>query len=543
MLQLTFDYAKPEFAPQLLQRVVSETDAVLREESLSRSNEQLDYLRHQLDQVTNEEHREVLVEMIMSVERTRMLASGDLPFAATIVQPPFATVLPVWPKPSLYPARRDGRGPYPRHRSDLRSCELARGRLTVLVLPSRARSCDMRLISRTLAGRLPGRRAVFYVTLMSLAGAVSALKQFLYAKVIGPQEFGYYTLILLLSAYAIYLFSFGVSEGLTRQLSLLRSRAQDAAADGLRDRCLNAVMLAMALAWVISGAAVLVLRTDAALKHALVLVMPYTLFVLFLNVALIDLRTRRQTMPFAAFMLLRAGGMICVGGLAALWLGFAGAVCGEIAVQLAVFWAVLRFNASPFKLHLRPLVDVAQVVRVGLPFNVASFFRAITVNVDRWFVAVLFPIASFGIYSFAMTLVAGGLLVATMVGAVLEPHLIYRHASGEDARNLFRYGCRISLLLCLLMAAAAVPVLVGLQWVVPRFFPRYTEALPLFPVVYLGTSFYVMNVFDSVILAFGVGRQLMAVHAATAVAVGLVCIGLAYAGAPMIGFAAAFCLG
>jgi Chain length determinant protein len=95
---VSLSYSDPQMAANLLLWVHQETDAVVRGSSLQRTEGTIDYLRHQLPEVTNSDEHFALTQLLVAQEQNLMLLNTHVDYAATIVDPP---IRPVRPTPSL----------------------------------------------------------------------------------------------------------------------------------------------------------------------------------------------------------------------------------------------------------------------------------------------------------------------------------------------------------------------------------------------------------------------------------------------------------
>lgn len=89
----------PQFGQQLLSALHSEGDNLLRERAVDRANDYAAYLTEKLGVVTVADYRQALVDALAEQEKTRMMASSDLPFAADPFGPPSTPVRPASPQP------------------------------------------------------------------------------------------------------------------------------------------------------------------------------------------------------------------------------------------------------------------------------------------------------------------------------------------------------------------------------------------------------------------------------------------------------------
>lgn len=101
MRKVTFRHADRIFAEQLLNALYKASDAHLRAQAETRTTAEIAYLQIALQRVTLTDQKKVLLDLLASQERTRLLIVVDLPFAADQIQKAVAPLNPDWPPVGL----------------------------------------------------------------------------------------------------------------------------------------------------------------------------------------------------------------------------------------------------------------------------------------------------------------------------------------------------------------------------------------------------------------------------------------------------------
>jgi hypothetical protein len=96
---LSFSHEDQKFAPYFLMALHEAADNQLRQRSLVRSSQYIDYLTEKLKTVVVAEHREALSDLLSSQEKLRMVASSDAPYAVEKIGAPVTSMKPSSPKP------------------------------------------------------------------------------------------------------------------------------------------------------------------------------------------------------------------------------------------------------------------------------------------------------------------------------------------------------------------------------------------------------------------------------------------------------------
>lgn len=101
VVTLTFEHPDPKFAVTFLTALHNELDDNLRQKALTRSNQYINYLTNQLQRVTIAEHRAAIADTLSEQEKTRMMASSSLAFAADPFGPVTTSLRPTSPNPTI----------------------------------------------------------------------------------------------------------------------------------------------------------------------------------------------------------------------------------------------------------------------------------------------------------------------------------------------------------------------------------------------------------------------------------------------------------
>ena len=385
-----------------------------------------------------------------------------------------------------------------------------------------------------------------YFVLMTGASGLAFARSLAIAKLLGPKGFGYYALINLITGLAINLCSAGLFVGLTRQVTLLRSRGDDGAAADLRNRTVTWLVLIFAVcAALYSGTIAAAFRSNHGLFLALLAAAPYTVGTLLFNTAMIELSSRQLMVGFAVVLGIRnavttvSGAVISAAGL-----GVEAVALGEVACNIVIFFALMAWSGG-FRLQLRGADDrVRHTARVGLPFTISQLMRTVSTNSDRWFVSGFYSIGEFGVYSFSNLLRLGGDAATTAIGIYIQPRFIREFAQTSSVQGLLARAMRWGRLVAFAGVVGGIPVVVVLNWAIGVFLPEYTAARPLVPFILAGVVLDVLIVFlDAVIFAAGRGGVQTAMYALSLVVLAAACALVKVAGAGLVWVAVVYALG
>jgi len=95
---ISFSAKSPELASTILQNVVTEADAIVREDAKERALAATSYINRALQEsVTNTEERQSLTALLLSTNRSLLLASTTRTFSMEVIDPPSASPTPISP--------------------------------------------------------------------------------------------------------------------------------------------------------------------------------------------------------------------------------------------------------------------------------------------------------------------------------------------------------------------------------------------------------------------------------------------------------------
>lgn len=380
-----------------------------------------------------------------------------------------------------------------------------------------------------------------YAGLMMAAAGAAVVKSLLFAHWLDPGAFGLYSLAMLVAAFGNYAATWGLADGLAREVPILLGRSEHARAQVIR----NAGVTLAALLAAACGAAVMAgghaLSRFASGYDGVAWAGPMLAATVVFNVVLGDLRARQSTTAYAGLLLAKS--VLAIAAARALPMGLAGVLTAEVlslmlsAVAAAWFWGGGLRWARPAWSDMRPLF------RMGLPFTAGNAVQSLTLTLDRWFVQARFGSAALGRYSLVMLVLSFGLVALNIVQQWATPRILHDFGRTGDRRAVLRSVLRLAGGIGAGLAFAAVPAYLAFAFLVPRWYPEYAGIEPLFPLVYFGTAVMAVGLFDVLFLAAGSGTRLLGVHLVSLGTVAVACIAGSTAGAPMLFYAGVFALG
>lgn len=320
-------------------------------------------------------------------------------------------------------------------------------------------------------------RGAIYLSLMSAAALLGVGKQALFAKILTPDEFGTYALIVTIYVYIVYAGALGLNEGLIKLVSTAYGKNDQESVLRLRDISLFYGILATSACGLLYVVGVKILISDAMIANTLALAAPLAVASLGFNLVDGFMRANQKILHFAAMLFLRAVGIVALGYSIGALYGVNGVVLAELATTFIIFLLFLWTGGAGFKARrLRQgRTILVNVIRNGLPFMSSMLIRNVSISIDRWAIASSVGLAALGNYAFGMLIYNVAITAAGFLTNVLGPRWLSRFAKTRDVPGLFRDITRIAVILLFVAIIFFVPVTHGFERLTAHFYPAYAH--------------------------------------------------------------------
>lgn len=369
----------------------------------------------------------------------------------------------------------------------------------------------MSLFARVTPHRL---RQLWYLPLLALAMGLMLLRLLLMARLLDVPGFAAFNAGVLVSTTFGMLACLGLQPMLLRDLSIQIVKRRERPGFVLLAQC---VLVAVGCA-VVGLAAAMAGFAAAGLPSSLFAIAVLHGFAqqVFL-VATIESRSRGMPVRFALQNLVRSLAVLGLGGLAATASGDAFWILTvEALVTLALAqWTLQQtFQTAHlpaslvYRLAVRRLPHLNWRSAVAL-LNVTIVSFAL-INADRWVAAELLSVAQFAQYSFAWVVLMVAQSAQAVINAVVFP-MLARRFGAQGRRAAFSLSARASCAALASGAIAAVPLGLGLEALVARWFAEYLMAMQLLPLLLTVAVLRVADFWTSYLMVVGLEARLLRV--------------------------------
>lgn len=313
---------------------------------------------------------------------------------------------------------------------------------------------------------------------------------FIIPKVLGVTDYGYYKIFTLYATYA-GIFSFGISEGIYLKYS--GTAYDDLDKERIRFFTRLVFFIEFILSLIITAFSLIVLHGEYKIIFGALAV-----YLFELNITTYYQFISQMTFRFSDYSLrnivrsalniistLIMASAYYYNGKSLLsyryYLGFVIIISTTIfAMYIKKFQDITFGDQKGFRANKRELIEV---MRIGIPFLIATMCSTLILNIDRQFVSIYFDTSTYGIYAFAYNLLSLVTVCTAAISTVLYPTL----KQSMDTGLIEKYPVLSSYVLCFVYFTINTyfPLCILIHWVLPQ----YVSSLIIFKIVFPGLAF------------------------------------------------------
>jgi O-antigen/teichoic acid export membrane protein len=346
------------------------------------------------------------------------------------------------------------------------------------------------------------------------------------ARLAGPSEWGFWTLLNTVLAYS-YIADCGVVNGMNRDIALFRGRGDWAQVARIANTSKSLVLCTSVLC-ALAAAGFAFTRPDSHRSSLLVFALLLLFYKLFNFAQVYSMAHDDFARVTQANLCLASVTVPCL-LLVVVW-----GLPGFLWAQVLSFAVGGYLYIGPFTGNFRWGLNRAELVRLamgGLPIAAVGFAATLIASIDRWMVAAFLGVRSVGHYSLVVLAWSTISLVPQIVAARTYPRLAEAWGRTGDLRvvaGLLRESTWVGL-------AVTAPVVLAVETVVPpmvtRFLPAYTEGIPAMRIAALGFLFQaVTSCYSNIFNVVAKQQYMLAAQAVAAISTVAVTAGLLAAG-------------
>lgn len=349
-----------------------------------------------------------------------------------------------------------------------------------------------------------------YYLVMFMAGIINFCKNIIYAKILGPEELGYYSVVILLSIFCLSFCSLGLYEGSLGTFPLMYGQGKAGEVESLRDRTSGFILI---LSGILIAIACLVAAIypfqNPTYQKILIVCAAFAGSQQYLSFLMIDMRSRLMTIQFGWVMFWKSCLSLAIGIIAASHYGFMGIMVGEIIISMTLVGFIIRYRMENYHLSFDAFSTLRPIFRVGIPLMFNNIIVNLASNMEKFFIISVFGTFLFGQYSFAMLVVTGAALFQGIVYQHISPSILYSIGNGGNVSDLLKKINRLVMVGGFCLILFWYPFSEIIKFIVPKYFKGYEYTVKLFPLIYIGAGFMVLSQYEHFIIAYRKTQNIM----------------------------------
>jgi O-antigen/teichoic acid export membrane protein len=359
------------------------------------------------------------------------------------------------------------------------------------------------------------------------------------ARLLGPADYGLWTALLLVPAYAKYL-QLGTLSVLNRELPIARGRGDLKRAEKIQNTALGVVCFVAVLSGggLLGYAVVWRGRYEPAVLGSLTMLAGIVAIQPFLHYYDVLFRSGHDFTTVGRLRLLKTFTDIPLAMALAGWWGVVGRAAASLASSVSQLGYSVRRRAD-----VRPAWDAAtvrQLVGMGFPLLAVDASYGILISLDRLLIASFLDRTQLGYYGIGLMGLGLFMLIPGTVSEVLYPRMAERFGATDSIRAM-----RTLVVAPLSVLGTGMAVLVGggmilVRPVVDAVLPDYLPGVEAATIALIGGLFLsLVPGAGNFLLTLNKQTPLLAIYGTTGVAMAVLLIVLARNGYGIVGIAAA----
>jgi O-antigen/teichoic acid export membrane protein len=384
-----------------------------------------------------------------------------------------------------------------------------------------------------------------YTFFISLGALLGIFKITLFAKLLGPEQYGLYSLVLSMYIFIVYFGSMGLNDALIKLGS--KAFGQSKLKDVYELYVLAAVyggIVTFVLGMLFSICVVIFFSyEDVSIVLALAGLLAFS--ALEFNSLNALLRATHRFVFYSVLLFLKSLSIILLGWYLALDYGVFGVILAEIIAFSLVFLVAYFIVAKSASLKniLSRYELVIFAIQNGLPMMLANLVRNLALSTDKWILASALGVAAVGKYTFAMILYTISMFLLGFLTNILGPKWLANYSNDNDVKKLLRSVLRFSSGWFLLLLFAAIPAYLLLPILIESFFIEYNDrdTFLAMSIIYIGVLFLVPSFFlDWFFIAISFEKKVFSI-AISMVVLSILLLGVCwYLGLSIVAYAMVF---
>jgi O-antigen/teichoic acid export membrane protein len=295
------------------------------------------------------------------------------------------------------------------------------------------------------------------------------------ARVLGPSQFGFWSMIELINKYSPLL-TLGVSSGVKRELPYWKGK-NDTVNQYLTEMSGYVSLLFSLILFSIFGILSFYIIDDGFAKYAIMATF-IAGGIAQLYMYIYSIYLAKKKFNTAAKIISIEGGLILLITITLVYkYGFYGLLFGNIFVPLSICIFILykyeilknlKFDCKIFR----------RILSIGIPLLLVGLGYVFLLTVNRLIIPIYLSVEHVGYFSFAMLFLTLFSPLIGSIGEILYTYMNEHVGHHERVDNMDYISIYPGLFMALIIPCIIIPIMLLIPWGINAFFPNYVESIP-----------------------------------------------------------------
>ncbi|WP_162919468.1 oligosaccharide flippase family protein [Malaciobacter mytili] len=313
---------------------------------------------------------------------------------------------------------------------------------------------------------------------MGLSALLSIVKLTLFSSILGPEEYGLYSLVLSTYIFIVYLGGLGLNEAIIKLGSKAYGKQEFKYILKLRDISIFYSILLAVFFSIVFFIVINFIQIDNKVYNSLLLSIFLAISALEFNLMDAFLRVQHRFVSYSLMLFSKSFLVVLTGYFIAPIYKANGVIWVEIVSFFIIFIVVLFYNKNErfcFS-HLKNSLDfVTDAIKNGIAILSSNIIRNLTLNIDKWAITSSLGLVSLGKYSFSMIIYMMAIFSLGLITTVLGPKWLSEFSSFNNSKILLDKINKVIILVVISGILVFLLFIFYLQSFLNTFYPDYSD--------------------------------------------------------------------
>lgn len=322
-------------------------------------------------------------------------------------------------------------------------------------------------------------KAFGYILSLSVGKSCQLISKFILsitvARVLGPSQFGFWSMIELINKYSPLL-TLGVSNGVKRELPYWNGKKVVDKQKMTEMTGYTSMLLSLTLFVLLGGISFFIIEGKIA---------KFAIMATFISGGLYQLYLYIYSTQLAKKLFYNATKINVIEGILILLItvslvykyGFSGLLIGNIMVPLSI--SIFLLNKYKIINHLKfDYIVFRKILSIGLPILLVGMGHVFLLTVNRLIIPIYYSVEMVGYFSFAMLFLTLFSPLFSSLSEVLYTYMNEHVGSKGRVDNMDHVSIYPGLLMSIVIPTLVIPIILLVPWGITNYYPAYIESIP-----------------------------------------------------------------